>query len=407
MGKITAVLAVYNNLKLTKEFLTLFRQDHPDIPLAVGALGAEPDLVQFLREYELIDPNVTVVYGNRPEGICFSENFNAAINLVQTEYLVLIHNDMVISKVFFKNLLRNLEEVGNNFILYNTLEPLYCQGHMRPGKYLYGESEEFRTLTDAYNSKFEEYWPTLNLPNTAFKMVYGFFMAGRLSSFKDVGGFDHTRYKPCFAEDDDFSVRLKIKGYNVYLSSDCFVYHLSAKTSNSFKKQGQERASLCEFVRKWGFDPKFLCGTGFEHQQQLFLKDFHTQFVVTSQQDLNLIPVIEPSMSSIVGSTEELTDKISQILQTLEPNKSWLNTKVKFDESLVDIRILVQDRNSLDCSSLLKILFQLRFNLKPLKLGRYLVGGFILEIKNSLEFNPLMNDFENYLLKQSQLHYEQ
>ena len=272
---------------------------------------------------------------------------------------------------------------------------------------MYTESEDFKTLTDAYNSKFEEYWPTLSKPAET-KKAYGFFLAGKLSSFKDIGGFDFTRFKPCFAEDDDFSVRLKIKGYSVYLSPDCFVYHLSAKTSKNFKRQGQERASLCEFVRKWGFDPKFLYETKFEYQNWLRLKDFHVQFIIASQQDLELLKYIEPAMTSIVGSTEELTVAVKQMIQTLEPDKPWLTDKTELDgKSNPDIQITVAYPDKLDRITLFKALFQMRFATKPLKTGTYIIGGFKVVIVDSLESNSLLNDSVNYLLLQSQLHYEQ
>jgi GT2 family glycosyltransferase len=127
---ITFVLAVYNKLDLTKECYKHIREIYPEAPLSICSGGSTDETENWLNS--LNDSKLKFKHFN--ERISFSETYNVAIDMVETEKLVLIHNDMVIGKGFLESLERLLEK--NMVLSYTTIEPPIFVGHNRPGKVL-------------------------------------------------------------------------------------------------------------------------------------------------------------------------------------------------------------------------------------------------------------------------------
>jgi glycosyltransferase involved in cell wall biosynthesis len=95
---ITIVLAVYNNLSLTKECYKHIRRLYFDAPLVISSGGSNDGTLEWLEQTSENDEYLSYVHES--EKINFSENYNQGIKIVDTEKLVLIHNDMVIGKGF-------------------------------------------------------------------------------------------------------------------------------------------------------------------------------------------------------------------------------------------------------------------------------------------------------------------
>ena len=88
---ITFVLAVYNKLNLTKECYRYLRDLYPNEPLVISSGGSTDGTKEWLESLE--DNNLSFIHDD--DRLTFSETYNAGIKLVDTEKLVLIHNDMV------------------------------------------------------------------------------------------------------------------------------------------------------------------------------------------------------------------------------------------------------------------------------------------------------------------------
>jgi GT2 family glycosyltransferase len=125
---ITFVLAVYNKLDLTKECYRRLRNVYPTSPLVISSGGSYDDTKEWLES--LSDENLSFIHDD--DRLTFSETYNAAIKLVDTEKLVLIHNDMVIGEGFLEAIERLLKP--NMLLSYTTIEPPIFAGHKRPGK---------------------------------------------------------------------------------------------------------------------------------------------------------------------------------------------------------------------------------------------------------------------------------
>jgi GT2 family glycosyltransferase len=244
---ISFVLAVFNKLDLTKDCYSRLRLVYPDAPLVISSGGSSDGTKEWLESLD--DDNLSYIHDD--DRLTFSENYNAGIKLVDTEKLVLIHNDMVIGKHFLENIENLLEE--NMVLSYTTIEPPVFKGHKRPGKVLLDLGSSFHD----FNQPLFEQYVEENKDKCQLYDGAVFFMSGYKKMFDDVGGFDGFSFVPAFCEDDDFLVRAKLKGYVLKTTECAITYHFVSQTSrfsDEYKKNRMlyEVSSNRNFVRKWG-----------------------------------------------------------------------------------------------------------------------------------------------------------
>jgi GT2 family glycosyltransferase len=245
--EISMVMAVYNKLDLTKDCYKRIREIYPDAPLVISSGGSDDGTKEWLENLD--DDNLSYLHDD--DKMTFSDNFNSAIKLVDTEKLVLIHNDMVIGRHFLENLERLLTE--DTLLCYTTLEPPIFKGHNRPGKVIMDLGTSFNNFNYVEFDNYVE-------ENKDDCRIYDggvFFMSGYKKLFEDVGYFDGFSFVPAFAEDDDFLIRTKLKGYKLKTCSCAITYHFVSQTSRFSEEFKQDRLryevnSNRNFVRKWG-----------------------------------------------------------------------------------------------------------------------------------------------------------
>lgn len=400
---ITAVLAVKDKLELTQNFLEGFLRDF-NVPIVISCLGSKQDTVEYLKGIQSqYKERVTVVFGNRKETISLSENYNAAINAVTTDKMVIIHNDMWFDKDFFSNLDNHLQS-SQEFLLYTTVEfSESLEYHRRPGKVVL-----FKEPT-----KDEFYSFSSNLKKKAIgdrKRAYGFFLAGYLESFKDVGGYDFHTYVPCFCEDDDFMVRLRSKGYFVTWDETAVCYHQVGKTSGEIQSESRAQidvASNRNFVRKWGFEVRFLWETRYEQ-----VNSFQVTNRTIAYQDTNksFLFNVEPLFQELfVPSVEK--EQFIQIAKDIESKGNTIvpiHPKIKGIGEDISSDILITKRGKEDFKLLADLCGNLRISLgtKKLKEGTILTAGpYEVRVLRSREPEPL-DDTKNYLSLQEKITYD-
>jgi GT2 family glycosyltransferase len=244
---ISFVLAVYNKLDLTKACYQHLRKLYPDTPLVISSGGSFDGTKEWLES--LTDENLSFIHDD--DRLTFSDTYNAAIKLVDTEKLVLIHNDMVIGNHFIENLNKFL--TPDVLLTYTTVEPPIFAGHKRPGKVI----ADFGSSFHNFNHPLFEAYVEANKDNHTVYDGAAFFMAGYKKMFEDVGFFDGFTFAPVFCEDDDFLLRARLKGYKLRTIECAIVYHFVSQTSRFSEEMKNERVmyeycSQRNFIRKWG-----------------------------------------------------------------------------------------------------------------------------------------------------------
>lgn len=367
---ISFVLAVYNKLDLTKECYRRIRLLYPDAPFVISSGGSTDGTKEWLES--LNDNNLSFIHDD--DRLTFSDTYNAGIKLVDTDKLVLIHNDMVIGNQFLENLDRLLDENPKTLLTYTTVEPPIFKGHQRPGKVLIDMGSSFINFNQY---QFDEFVET---QKDSCELYDGavFFMSGTKKMFDEVGGFDGFSFVPCFSEDDDFIVRAKLKGYKLKTTTCAIVYHYVSQTSrfsDEFKKDRflYEVNSNRNFIRKWGIP--------FSTFQELrFWEDdvftYNTFTMGLTTRNKSRLFDIEPYFDKI-----DLGTLPDDYIENEQKNTRYdLRSKFTLPET-VDVMIYeTEPFTDEDIYNLTKI----RLSIPHYEPGEYQMGNMLIEIKKGL-----------------------
>lgn len=367
---ITFVMAVFNKLDLTKNCYKRIREIYPTEHIVISSGGSVDGTKEWLTETSEIDENLTIFHDD--DQLTFSDNYNTAIKLVDTEKLVLIHNDMIIGEGFLESLERLLEP--NMVLSYTTIEPPVFKGHKRPGKVLIDLGTSFENF-DYFG--FNQYVEN-NKNNDVLYDGAVFFMSGYKKMFEDVGFFDGFSFFPCFCEDDDFLIRAKLKGYDLKTCESAIVYHFVSQTSR-FSDEMKDNRSLIEissgrnFVRKWGIPVIAFTELRYWEEKVFNYKTF--TMGLTTRNKNNLMQ-LEPFFDKI-----DLGEIPTEYIEN-EQKRTKYDLRTKF--VLTDVvDVMVYEKKPFTQEDVYQ-LYKLRLSIPYYEPGEYELGNMVIEIKKGL-----------------------
>ena len=360
---ISLVLAVYNNLDYTKDCYDRIREIYPNAPMVISSGGSTDGTLSWLES--LNDDFLSYMHDD--DKLCFSDNYNSAIKLVDTEKLVLIHNDMVIGENFLENLSDLIDE--KTLLSYTTIEPPIFKGHKRAGKVILDLGSSFHDFKyDLFNQYVENVKQKKTLVNGA-----SFFMSGYKTMFEDVGFFDGFSFDPFFCEDDDFLIRAKLKGYNLKTTECAVTYHFVSKTSRvlrSSESKLSEHKNIRNFIRKWGIPIPIFNELYYWEDNIFTYKTF--SMGLTTRNNTKLYNV-EPYFDKIdLGTIPE--DYISNE----QPNTNY-DLRSKF--ILTDIVDVMITETSPFTDEDLYTINKIRLSIPHYEVGEYQIGNMLIDIK--------------------------
>ena len=361
---ISFVLAVYNKLDLTKECYKRLRQVYTEAPLVISSGGSSDGTKEWLESLE--DENLSFFHDD--DRLTFSETYNAGIDLVDTEKLVLIHNDMVIGEGFLEALERLLSE--NMILSYTTIEPPIFAGHNRPGKVILDLGTGFDNFNEIhFNNYVQQFKDGNNLYEGAV-----FFMSAYKKTFIDLNGFDGFSFVPCFCEDDDFLIRAKLKGYELKTCDSAISYHFVSQTSRFSDEMKENRGAIeiysnRNFVRKWGIMISTFNQLNYQSQDKF---EYTKMKLCIKIKDNRYLPMLEPFFDKIA-----MNDSPEDYLISEQPTTRY-DLKSKFEDVLyVDAVISYENQLTNDDFN---TIMNLRVDLPKYDQGIYQIGNLIINV---------------------------
>ena len=274
------------------------------------------------------DPNLIQI--DTAERVYVSKGYNLAIENCTKDYFVFLHDDTYTAPEFLENLTPHLS--STSFCNFVTVEPPLFGNPNTIQKPI----QNFGLSADAFDKKaFDSfYWNHVgSLPHTTESSPFGgFFMAGHVSTFKSVGGFDE-RFVPYFYEDSDLMVRLHLAGYRFTLILNSIVYHIGSLTSRTSADSVTAHNTTRDiFFQKWK--------TSFEHFKHYTMtnnieyKDPNAKIQAYDvNENLNsLLKTLHNESGSVIievdGKTISQSDvdfllQMPYILQDVEPNTQY------------------------------------------------------------------------------------
>ena len=212
------------------------------ISLIIPTAGNNQDYTEYtinsIRQYYPNENEVEIIL-QEDSTITLGINYNNAIAKAKGEKIILLHNDMVISKGFIETMDKHIQK--GRITTYTRIEPpIYNDTY--PGKIILDCGSDLKTFN---KKKFEEHIPHENLIDGGSQLFFGCMK-------EDYIGIDGYTFK-MFCEDDDLHLRYKLAGFEHKVSS-AHVYHFVSKTSRTKSDSREiENQSNINFIKKWGF----------------------------------------------------------------------------------------------------------------------------------------------------------
>lgn len=196
------------------------------------------NLIKNIRDLYPNEDEVEIVL-HMDNTVTLGLNYNNAVAKAKGDKIILLHNDMVISRDFVETMDKHIQK--GRITTYTRVEPpIYNDTY--PGKIIMDFGSDLGTFDE---DKFDDFSIEESLIDGGSQLFFGCMK-------EDYIGIDGYTFK-MFCEDDDLHLRYKILGLEHKVSS-AHVYHFVSKTSRTTKDYQQiEIDSNQSFVKKWGF----------------------------------------------------------------------------------------------------------------------------------------------------------
>jgi GT2 family glycosyltransferase len=248
---ISILIGLKNTLEYTKLSYNNIRDLYPEVEICYVSFGSTDNTHEWIYEIAKTDKNIKYFISNQNKTL--SDTYNKAASISTKEYIILLHNDIILAPLFIENILKHINK--NTIVSYTTIEPPIFTGHERDGKII----RDFGSNLLSFNNNGLCDFVKEEQKNKQNQISQGWawFSAIDRELFLETGGFDNL-FSPMFCEDDDFYIRLKNKSILKFIVSlDAICYHFVSKTSR-FSEEYQQHTQQIElqsnrnFIRKWG-----------------------------------------------------------------------------------------------------------------------------------------------------------
>jgi len=206
------------------------------IPATTSNQHYTNNLVRNIRDFYPNENEVEIIVEIN-DNVTLGINHNNAVEKANGEKIIILHNDMVLSKGFIETMDKHI--VKGRITTYTRIEPpTYPDTY--PGKIIKDCGSDLGTFDEKL---FNQFQLEESLIDGGSQLFFGCMK-------EDYIGIDGYTFK-MFCEDDDFHLRCKLNGFEHKVSS-AYVYHFVSKTSRAGNYQDIEKNSNRNFIRKWG-----------------------------------------------------------------------------------------------------------------------------------------------------------
>ena len=176
----------------------------------------------------------------------FAAGNNRGISEARGDYILIMNNDLVVTPGWLENLLNVAErkaEIGIVGPMSNYVSGPQWVKDVKYDSVTLGGLDDFAIEFARKNAgQAKPFW-----------RVVGFCMLIKRAVIDKIGGFDE-RYGLGNFEDDDFSIRAALAGFDSWIAGDCFVHHFGSRTFIGAKIDYKEslKKNWEIFKKKWG-----------------------------------------------------------------------------------------------------------------------------------------------------------
>ena len=228
--------------------------------------GTNEWLVGQGKDKYAIEPHIEFNEEDRVRGIGGGMNFCA--KRVETEYIMFLHADMIVSRHWDVSAFRMFEKYPNQklWISSQRFQPNLFKEESRPGTIVFPYEEfghTYKNFDEDYFIDYATHFTILN-PNMEYEKGEGVSGLIRKSDWDYIGGNDPI-FAPAYWEDTDLFIRMQLAGFKFVMTSNSVVFHFGSRSDKSNfptddiirsdRSKEYERRGAERFYKKWGFMP--------------------------------------------------------------------------------------------------------------------------------------------------------
>lgn len=236
---ISIIIPAYNQHELTEQCIASVCRHTKDMEIVLVDNGSTP-------RYSETGADITI---RNEENLGFPKAVNQGIEAANGEIIVLLNNDVIVTRDWAKRLVDHLRQ-------FAIIAPMtnYCTGLQRITTPVYETEEELNAVAAelSLTSSVSAGGSVL-----AVNWIIGFCMAFKKSLWEKLGPFDESLW-PCSGEEIDFCLRARAAGHKVGIARDVYVHHFGSQTFVDMQTAGQiqynqivERNNR-HLAEKWG-----------------------------------------------------------------------------------------------------------------------------------------------------------
>ena len=238
--KLSIIIVTHNNLEYTRECITEIKKYTDDYEIIMIDNASSDGTIEFIKE-------TTDKYILNDHNTGFAHAVNQGLELSEGEYVCLLNNDLLVYRDWSKDLILRLNQLEKDYKVGAVAPIGRGIGNKQDYVQFYGEHGFHEPYTDNYYIFNEGNKVFRNGKYTETKYLTGCCLLMRTELLKVMNGLDENCV--CGADDADLSLRLRLKGYKLFVIEDVFVYHYNHKT---FISIGHE-AEIKLFDKSWNY----------------------------------------------------------------------------------------------------------------------------------------------------------
>jgi GT2 family glycosyltransferase/glycosyltransferase involved in cell wall biosynthesis len=243
--KVSIIVITYDNLDLTKMCIDsiIAKTHYPNFEIIIVDNNSQDGTKEYLLGLAADNSNMKIILNENNEG--FAKANNKGIMASSGDYIVFLNNDTIVTRGWLTRLLRHLqdERVGMVGPVTN-----FC-GNEAKIDVLYRSVKELEEFSEQYIREHME------PKGYDIKVLAMYCLAMRKSVVDEIGLLDE-QFEIGMFEDDDYSHRVRLKGYRVVYAEDIFIHHFGEASFGKLKKSGKYMKLFEEnkkrFEEKWG-----------------------------------------------------------------------------------------------------------------------------------------------------------
>ncbi len=237
---VSIVMLTCGQLPYTKECVESIRKYTPEPhELVVVDNGSKDGTVEWLKA----QPDIRAVFNKENRG--FPAGCNQGMAVSRGTHMLLLNNDVVVTKGWLKHLLQPFEEDDKVGVVGPRCN--FIRGAQKLEGLDYKNMEQMHEFAGRFHEKHKgERWET--------NMIVGLCMLFPRELYLKIGGLDE-RFGLGNFEDDDFSLRTRFAGYKPVVANDVFIHHYGTKTYSNIKIDYKAllKENMQKFIDKWPF----------------------------------------------------------------------------------------------------------------------------------------------------------